>query len=567
MKIAEIRIKKGLTQAEAAKVLGISRRTYQYLESDDTDTSSFKYVNYCDVLDSFENTKAISFNTSVIYGRDLLQLINKVKNYKKRYCYSYLLDYLKNDYSGKVCILYGLRRTGKTTLLFQSLMDLDLTSTAYIKVNETNSMGDLIKDINFLKNNGFKAVLIDEITLIDDFINTAATLSDIYSTIGMKIVLSGTDSLGFAFSDKDELFDRNIMIHTSYISFKEYSEVLGINDIDEYIEYGGTLKMENMDFNDPDYNKEEVAFKDDESTRKYIDTAISKNIQRTLKNKSFGDMFVNLRELYESNELTNIINRLVENMNHEFLLSVILDKFKSHDLGSSRQLLTHDKDETIQTALYDIDTEAVTNRLKEILEIKEKDDLTKNVDGLVIGQIKNYLYALDLIRDVEVRYEDGSLVKRVVFIQPGMRYSITKALVHSLMLDSYFASLDYSTKEYITQKILSDVKGRMLEEIVLLETSNRKQKGYLNFKYFFMQGGEYDLVSFNVFEKTLDLYEIKHSKEITFDNQIKYLISDNMNNKIQEQFGKINGRYVLYRGEDQTIGNVQYLNVEKYLLK
>ena len=117
---------------------------------------------------------------------------------------------------------------------------------------------------------------------MDDFINTAATLSDIYSSLGMKIVLSGTDSLGFAFSSRDELFDRNIMIHTSYISFKEYSEVLGITEIDEYIEYGGTLKMENMDFSDSDYDKEEVAFKDDESTRKYINTAISKNIANAI---------------------------------------------------------------------------------------------------------------------------------------------------------------------------------------------------------------------------------------------------------------------------------------------
>ena len=172
-----------------------------------------------------------------------------------------------------------------------------------------------------------------------------------------------------------------------------------------------------------------------------------------------------------------------------------------------------------------------------------------------------------MIRDVEIRYEDGTIAKRVVFIQPGMRYSITKALVHSLMLDSYFASLDYSIKEYITQKILSDVKGRMLEDIVLLEISNRKQKGFLTFKYFFMQGGEYDLVSFNVFEKTLDLFEIKHSKEVAFDNQTKYLTNEGMTNKIQEQFGIIKGRYVLYRGEDKDVDNIHYLNVENYLLR
>jgi len=38
-----------------------------------------------------------------------------------------------------------------------------------------------------------------------------------------------------------------------------------------------------MHFDDPDASFEEVAFRDNESTRKYIDTAISRNIQHTLK--------------------------------------------------------------------------------------------------------------------------------------------------------------------------------------------------------------------------------------------------------------------------------------------
>ena len=38
---------------------------------------------------------------------------------------------------------------------------------------------------------------IDEVTLMPDFIDSAALFSDIYAAQGMKIVLSGTDSLGF----------------------------------------------------------------------------------------------------------------------------------------------------------------------------------------------------------------------------------------------------------------------------------------------------------------------------------------------------------------------------------
>ena len=203
-------------------------------------------------------------------------------------------------------------------------------------------MAALTKDLNVLYKNGYKYVFIDEITLLDDFINTAAVLSDVFSMMGMKIVVSGTDSLGFAMANRDELYDRNVTIHTSFISFREYSRLLGINSIDRYIEYGGTLKMENMSFDDPDSAFDDVAFRDDESTRKYIDTAISRNIQHTLKNDRYGEYFNQLRDLYDKGELTNVINRIVEDMNHNFLLKVVEDEFKSHDFGSAKDLLLHD---------------------------------------------------------------------------------------------------------------------------------------------------------------------------------------------------------------------------------
>ena len=186
---------------------------------------------------------------------------------------------------------------------------------------------------------------------MSDFINTAAILSDVFATMGMKIVVSGTDSLGFEMASRDELYDRAVMIHTSFIPFREYSRLLNIDSIDTYIEYGGTLKKENMSFDDSDNAFDDVSFRDDESTRKYIDTAISRNIQHTLKNDGYGQYFNQLRELYDKDELTNVINRIVESVNHEFLLRVVTDKFKSHDLGSSRELLLHEYPDKVSPVL------------------------------------------------------------------------------------------------------------------------------------------------------------------------------------------------------------------------
>lgn len=142
---------------------------------------------------------------------------------------------------------------------------------------------------------------------------------------------------------------------------------------------------------------DEVAFRDDESTRKYIDTAISRNIQHTLKNDHYGEYFNQLRELYEKGELTNVINRIVQHMNHRFVLRVVEDEFKSHDFGSAKELLLHDLPAERATVLYDVNEKQILERLKAIIEVKEKSETTVPITQEHIDKVKKYLLMLDLI--------------------------------------------------------------------------------------------------------------------------------------------------------------------------
>lgn len=572
MTLKELRKSKGLNQEQCAEFLGMSKRNYQKYENDADKATTAKYFAIYHKLESFSVHTPISdpitnetdFNTNVITGAGLKAFSNNVAKYGKRDCYKSLQKFVNGSYDGKICILYGLRRTGKTTLLFQLISDLPIDQTAYIKAQTTDNMAALTKDLKKLFNLGYRYVFIDEITLLDDFINTSAVLSDVFSMMGMKIVVSGTDSLGFAMANRDELYDRSVMIHTSYIPFKEYSRLLGICSIDGYIEYGGTLKMENMSFDDPDASFDEVAFRDDESTRKYIDTAISRNIQHTLKNDRYGKYFNELRELYDKGELTNVINRIIESMNHKFLLRVVQEKFKSHDFGSAREMLFHDFPADHSTVLYEVDEEEIIERLKAIIEIKETSETQIEVTQEHINKVQKYLIMLDLLVNCTERYESGSQSEHVVFSQPGMRYAIAKALVYSLMQDAYFNSISEKDKEYIVAKILDDVKGRMLEDIVLLETFRSASKDEEVFQFKFDIGGEYDMVIYDKKNHTCRIYEIKHSTRIA-DKQIRHLINAEKCKTIEERFGKISGKYVLYRGENKTINDVKYMNVEQFL--
>ena len=75
----------------------------------------------------------------------------------------------------------------------------------------------------------------------------------------MKIVLSGTDSLGFWLAMDEELYDRAKAIHTTFIPYREYSRLLGIDSIDEYIRYGGTLRAGELAFDDEDVNAQDAS--------------------------------------------------------------------------------------------------------------------------------------------------------------------------------------------------------------------------------------------------------------------------------------------------------------------
>lgn len=510
------------------------------------------------------------FETSVVIGNRLLAMTKGVRTWKERDCFKQLQKYLNSNVTDRVCLVFGLRRTGKTTMLRQAVLKMtpeQASKTAYIKAKGSDTMAAINRDLEKLLELGYENVFIDKVTLMEDFIDSAALFSDIYAAQGMKIVLSGTDSLGFWFALHQELYDRAVTIHTTFIPFREHSRLLGINDIDEYIRYGGTLRAGELDFDDEDVNAEDASFRDDESTRRYIDTAICKNIQHSLSCCQDGEYFRHLQSLYETGELTGAINRIIEDMNHRFLIRILINKFKSHDLGSAADVLRRERDPERRSDILDrIDKEAVTKRLMDMLEIRNQEEQSIGITNAHVEEIKEYLKALDLIVDVpnETIIPSAEPLENIIFTQPGMRYCQAQALVHSLAKDELFASLSEQEKTLVSERILEEVRGRMMEEIVLLETFKSAKKHKRVFKLTFSVG-EYDMAIYDSKENTCECYEIKHSDQIV-PVQTKYLVDEEKLNQTSKRFGNISKRCVLYRGEDTILeSGVEYRNVEEYL--
>lgn len=502
------------------------------------------------------------FFAEVKIGQELLDFVEPVRSYKKRECFQEIQNYVYGNSTDRVFILYGLRRTGKTTLIRQVISEMPddmLQHTAFIQVTPQIDLVKINLDIRQLKKQGYRYVFIDEVTLMDDFIEGAALFSDIFASSGTKVVLSGTDSLGFVFSEDRELYDRCFMTHTTFVPYREFERVLGIQGIDEYIRYGGTMSQGGID-----YNQTGMTFATKESTSEYVDSAIARNIQHSLKNYQNGEHFRHLAELYEANELTSAINRIVEDINHRFTLSVLTKDFKSNDLSLSRNNLLRDR-ENPNTILQLIDTEEVTEQLRQLLEIKNKQEQTVEISDVHRTEIKEYLDMLDITVDIDVVYLPDLNKKdwRTVITQPGLRYAQAESLIKSLMQDDVFRAFSLAERNAVTERILSDIQGRMMEDIVLLETRQafpKKEVFVLKFAI-----GEFDMVVFDPTTSSCEIYEIKHSMEIV-PQQYRHLIDEKKCADTEHRFGSITGKYVLYRGADYKAENgIHYRNVEEYL--
>ncbi len=510
------------------------------------------------------------YETKIVYGDDLRKMVKTVKGLKKRDCFGRIEKFLHGTDRTRVCALYGLKRTGKTTLLLQTIAEMseeEFSKCFYAKMNTENTMAQITRDLEKMFDNGYRYAFIDEITLMKDFIDSAALFSDIYSMMGMKIVLSGKDSLGFWLARDNELYDRVRMIHTTFIPFREYSRLLGIDNIDEYIRYGGLLSQGELDFENEDVIADDASFRDDESTRKYVDTAISRNIQHSLACCRYGHRFGPLRELYEADELTSAINRIVEDMNHRFLVSVLTRDFVSSDLGITAHNLKNERDLQKRTNILEaIDKKTVTEKLMKLLNIRNKAEQTVEITPSQAARIKEYLKGLDLIVECPVRNAEMGLEKeeRILFTQPGMRYCQAQALVYSLMQYETFGQLTEDEKTFITDRILEEVRGRMLEDIVLLETMKALGRNYDVFKYQFATG-EYDMLIYGRNERGCAAYEIKHSDKCVSE-QSRHLRNENMLLLTTPRFGTLEGRYVLYLGENKdTEDGIAYRNAEQFL--
>ena len=135
--------------------------------------------------------------------------------------------------------------------------------------------------------------------------------------------------------------------------------------------------------------------------------------------------------------------------------------------------------------------------MMQMLDILNKEEQSIQIEDYHMAQIEEYLTLLDLIMkiDLESLPEVNRKESVTVITQPGMRYAQANAIVSNLLLDAKFSELSLVERQRILDRLLSEIRGRMMEDIVLLETKIAHPEKKV-FKLQFAVG-EFDMVVFD----------------------------------------------------------------------
>lgn len=493
---------------------------------------------------------------NVLVGIELKDFVDRnIKDFRERYLVNDIVKFCNNHNSEenhKICIVHGLRRTGKTIAMLHTISRLkNYSKSMYLSLNNSVSVSDLFQILNKLMDKGIKYVFLDEISEIDGIMLGCAQLSDFYAKMGLKIIISGTDSLLLEMMSQSKLFDRCIKIHTTYTGYKEYNYLFKNSiDIMDYIRRGGVLVRS--------------TFYSETHTNDYINSAISDNIQNSLVRSNNKHEYKNLLELDFRGLLKKAIEQSIASSNEELTARVIADEYKNGDLGSAKQLVEQQFNINMSLDIFEIE-ELVRYYL----------GVARFYDGRITDEcvldLKYFFEVMGVLKTYKKYVDKRSQIVKVessLFVQPGLRYNQGIVLFRSMLDSDTYRSLSYDIREALKDKLIEDLEGNILEHTVLIALLE-EQKRYkdLTVTQFRNKGMEVDIVVKN--KDSVDLYEVKRNKNIVA-RQYKWLINKELCESIEWTIGgKVRNRYVLYLGEGKNITDggytIKYRNVSDFL--
>ena len=278
-----------------------------------------------------------------------------------------------------------------------------------------------------------------------------------------------------------------------------------------------------------------------------------------------------ITELYEQNELKSVLNKMINKFSYYTTVKAVNKCFKSAPLYST----IHNIQEPSYVSL--INTEEANQATKNALGIKDLDEMQTSLSKRHLDELKNYLLELELFLEIPsyISLNSGERSEDLeIFMQPGMIYAHSTALIKNLADDSMWKdTCGIADRNLFILRADHFVKGILLENIILAETYKTFQKIDLD-RYYVSQLSitlrnnnqhvEADMILVDKQKGESYLFEVKYSNQIVID-QTKHLRNTDFLEYIDENFGKVKSRLVLYTGASSKQNDVLYLNAATYL--
>lgn len=423
---------------------------------------------------------------------------------KERFLLKQLHQYVEGPNNRKVCCLYGLRETGKETMMLQELAHIDdYDKCLLLKCEE----GCLVMQLRW----GIEAypdcryIFIEEAVKATDFIDTASVLADCYAAEGKKIILTGTESLGFFIARQDELFDRVHFIHTSYIPFREQHELFG-TDIMDYIRYGGTLPAQNV-------------FRCQETAEAYCEAAIVQNIVHSFKKWHYRRYNRGLDRLARNGELSAAVRKVLREKSRCFPENITSD-------GAAVQ-----KDDGEE-------------RTGEIMLPETSSDEQQIID---------YLKKLDVLYE----FQDLDYTSNDLLIQPGLRYR----QVCEITPDRQPEICEHILKEVVLYQMIQTAKA-ISDKILVSKYGSGVSSGGFDVFAADLKGRVSFILEVTLSDETA-LCQTKNLTDPDICRRFEHETGTPIRNKIVLYRGK--SIFNPFRADDQE-KLLQYINIEEFLM-
>ena len=161
------------------------------------------------------------------------------------------------DKRGHTLVIMGLRRTGKTVLMLQTMQALldegvSADEIVFITITADNTpAAELLTCLNNLADN-VRYIFIDEATRCTDLLSEGLQIVDIYTGNLYKahIVLSGTESFTFIVGLNTLWYGRVSTISTTHLSYHDYITLFDkracLASLNDYITTAGTFDFEHV---------------------------------------------------------------------------------------------------------------------------------------------------------------------------------------------------------------------------------------------------------------------------------------------------------------------------------